>query len=93
MVTVKARDLTAVENTDYSIDATTVTVPDDGMTAVTVSAMADGFGEGTELFEISIVLNAAYTVGTPSTATVYIRDEIRGETGDGTAGDGTFEKK
>ena len=92
VVTLKARDLTAVENTDYSIDATTVTVPDGGMTAVIVSAMADGFGEGTEQFEISIVLNAAYTVGTPSKATVYIKDVIGDETGDSTTGDGTFKK-
>ena len=51
-----------------------VTVPDGEMRIVTVSGMADGSNEGTELFEISIAPNAAYTIGTPSKATVYIRD-------------------
>ena len=85
--------MTAVEGTDYSLDATTVTVPDAGMAAVTVSGMTDSFVEGAELFEISIVPNAAYTLGAPSKATVYIRDVVGSETGDGTTSDSKLAKK
>ena len=55
------------------------TIPNGQMTAVTVSGMADGSDEGTELFEISIASDAAYTIGNPSKATVYIRDIAGGE--------------
>ena len=79
---IKARDLTAIEGADYSLFATMLTVPDDETRAVTVSGMEDGLNEGTEFFEISIVANAAYNVGTPSKATVYIRDIAGTETED-----------
>ena len=93
---IKARDLTAVEGADYLLFSTMLTVPDDETKAVTVAGMADGLNEGTELFEISIVPNTAYNVGTPSKATVYIRDiagsEMESETGDGTTDDSKFAK-
>ena len=70
----QVRDLTTVEDSDYSLDTTMVTIPNGEMRAVTVSGIDDGSEEGIEIFEISIAPNAAYSIGTPSKVTVYIRD-------------------
>ena len=73
------RDLSTIMATDYSLDVTMVTIPSGQMKAVTVSGMADGSDEDTEIFEISLASDATYTIGTPSKATVYIRDIARSE--------------
>ena len=71
----ETRDLTA-DGTDYSLSTSTVNVPANSMAPVTVSATDDGADESSEEFEISITaIPGIYTTGTPSKATVYIKNK------------------
>ena len=73
---VKSRDLTAVDGTDYALDTTTVTVPGGMMAPVTISGRVDDADEESEVFEISILSNAEYIVGSRSKATIYVKDVV-----------------
>ena len=74
-IVLRTRDLTA-STADYSLTATMVNVRANGITPVTVSAKQDGAVESSEEFEISIMTRpGTYTIGMPSTATVYIKDK------------------
>ena len=68
------RDLTAKRGTDFTLDFTSLTVGAGAMSPIMVTGAADGINESGEVFELSITPDAAYTVGTPSKATVYIQD-------------------
>ena len=46
------------------------------LTPIKLSATTDSLEEGAEVFEMSITPNAAYTIVTPSKATVYITDVV-----------------
>ena len=72
---VETRNLSADGN-DYSLSTTTLNVPANRMAPVTVSATDDGVVEPSEEFEISITaMTSIYIVGTPSKATVYIKNK------------------
>lgn len=69
---------TATSGTDYTALGGTATIPS-GASSVTlnVSPVDDTTNEGTEMVRLSISTNAAYTLGTPSSATVNIEDNDR----------------
>src|SRR5207237_6779196 len=66
---------TATSGTDYTALGTSVTIPA-GSASVTknVVPVNDGVSEGTETVVLTLSSNAAYTVGSPSAATVNIVD-------------------
>lgn len=69
------RDLTAKRGTDFSLQSSNALFASFELTSsVTVAGTADLTDEGVEVFELSIATDVAYTVGTPSKATVYIQD-------------------
>ncbi|MBC8090100.1 MAG: hypothetical protein H7Z40_22815 [Phycisphaerae bacterium] len=66
---------TATNGVDYSTIGATVTIAAGQLTAVVpVSPLADALAEGAETVIMSVVANAAYTTGSPSSATVSIAD-------------------
>lgn len=73
-----ARSGTAANTTDYASISTTQTIPI-GASSVTVnvSPVNDSTNEGNETVILTVATNAAYTVGTPSSATVTIADDDR----------------
>ncbi|XP_072021452.1 uncharacterized protein [Amphiura filiformis] len=75
-VGVDITDLTTRETDDFTLDVSTVAVANFDMEPIMVSAVAElkVEGEGVEVFLLSIPDNAAYIVGKPSIATVYIKD-------------------
>ena len=69
---------TATNGTDYTAIATSVTIPVGQSSAViNVAPIQDALNEGTETVIVTLSTNAAYTVGSPSTATVFIADDDR----------------
>lgn len=74
------RSGTATSGADYAAIATpgSVTIPDGQPSAtVAVSPNQDAGNEGNETVILTLTANAAYTVGTPSSATVTIADDDR----------------
>ena len=67
--------LTARRPDDFDLDTQTVSVVDCGLGPVVVSAVAENKveGQGIEVFLLSIIPDAAYMIGKPSIATVYIK--------------------
>ena len=67
--------LTARETDDFDLDVDMVAVDNCGVGPITVSAVADNKVEdqGIEVFLLSIAEDAAYIVGKPSIAIVYIK--------------------
>jgi regulation of enolase protein 1 (concanavalin A-like superfamily) len=73
-----SRSGTATSGTDFTALPTTVTIPIGATDAVVkVSPIQDTLVEGPETVILSVVANAAYTLGTPSSATVTIADDDR----------------
>ncbi len=65
----------AVNGTDYSSIGTSVTIgAGSAFATVTVTPLDDTAVEGNEMVILTLSTNAAYTVGTPSSATVTIAD-------------------
>ena len=66
--------LTARETDDFTLSVQMVSVTNFNVAPIVVSAIADNKveDEGTEIFLLSIPDNAAYIVGQPSVATIYI---------------------
>ncbi|MCS6969749.1 MAG: hypothetical protein NZ552_01860, partial [Planctomycetes bacterium] len=66
---------TATGGTDYEALGTSVTIPaGEAQLTLTVTPLEDTEFEGVETVVVSIAASAAYTVGSPSTATVTIAD-------------------
>jgi hypothetical protein len=66
---------TATSGTDYSALGSSVTIPAGATSAaVTVSPLDDALPEGNETVILTLSTSAAYTIGTPSSATVTITD-------------------
>jgi hypothetical protein len=66
---------TAANGADYNTLGTTVTIPAGAASAtVTVTPIDDTAVEGSETVVLTLSANAAYTVGSPSSATVTIAD-------------------
>ena len=71
--------LTAKENEiDFRPDVQTVAVDNCGVATITVFTVEDFKieGQGIEAFLLSIQEDAAYTIGKPSIATVYIKGTV-----------------
>ncbi len=69
---------TATSGTDYTSIGTSVTIPIGQSSAViNVNPLQDALSEVTETVLVTLTTNAAYTVGSPSTATVNIADDDR----------------
>ena len=67
---------TAASGSDYTSLGTSVTIPAGASSApVTLTPINDAVFEGSETAILTIQANAAYTVGTPSAATVTIADD------------------
>ncbi|MCS6969750.1 MAG: hypothetical protein NZ552_01865, partial [Planctomycetes bacterium] len=66
---------TATGGTDYEALGTSVTIPEgEAQVTLTVTPLDDTEFEGAETVVVSIAASAAYTVGSPSSATVTIAD-------------------
>src|SRR3990170_7323689 len=66
---------TATNGTDYSTVSASVTIAAGSATAtITVTPLADALTEGAETVNLALSANAAYTVGSPRSATVNIFD-------------------
>jgi cysteine-rich repeat protein len=75
---------TATSGTDYTALTGSVTIPADAMSApIAVTPTNDAEVEGDETVVISLMPNAAYTVGTPNSATVTLADDDTGGGGGG----------
>ena len=69
---------TATNGTDYTTIPTSITIPVGQSSAViNVVTIQDSLNEGTETVIVTLSTNAAYTVGSPGTATVFIADDDR----------------
>lgn len=74
-VSYQASGTAATNGTDYPTLPGTVVIPAGQSSAtMTVSAIADGVPEGDEAVILSLQSNAAYTIGSPNSATVTIND-------------------
>jgi hypothetical protein len=66
---------TATSGSDYTALGTSVTIPAGAASAtVTVTPIDDTVSEGSETVTLTLASNSAYTIGSPSTATVTITD-------------------
>ena len=73
-----ARSGTATSGSDFTALPTSITIPAGQASAnLTVTPLQDTLNEGTETVILTLSANAAYTVGSPSTATVNILDDDR----------------
>ena len=78
LVVAFTRTGTAASGSDFSALATTVSIPDGQSSAIlTVTPLQDTSNEGNETVVLTLSANAAYTVGTPASATVTIADDDR----------------
>lgn len=69
---------TALNGTDYSVIAITSTIAaGQSSSVVNINPIQDTLNEGTEIVVLTLSANAAYTIGSPSTATVSIADDDR----------------
>ncbi|XP_072037114.1 uncharacterized protein [Amphiura filiformis] len=75
-VGVTTKLLTARDTDDFTLDTTSVNVANDAMSPITVTGVTDTVIEGVEVFIVCITDNAAYNIGQPSFATVYIKDPL-----------------
>src|SRR5262249_10313820 len=67
---------------DYTTLPTSVTIPaGSASTTIDVSPVNDGITEGTETVILTLTSNAAYTIGSPSSATVNITDAAQAGNG------------
>ncbi|MDB6138597.1 MAG: Calx-beta protein, partial [Verrucomicrobiaceae bacterium] len=77
-VTYSLTGSTALNGTDYTAIPVTVTLAAGQSSAViNVNPIQDSLNEGTELVVATLSANAAYTIGSPATATVSILDDDR----------------
>ena len=68
---------TATNGADYQAIPATVTIPaGQSSAAMLVTPIADAASEGPETVVLTLVADAAYTIGTPAAATVTIADEV-----------------
>ncbi len=73
---------TATSGTDYTSIGTSVSIPIGQPSAtITVTPIDDALAESTETVIVTLSANAAYTLGSPSTATVNIADNDSGGSG------------
>jgi len=71
------RSGTATNGTDYAGIGTQVTIPSaSSSTTVTITPLTDTLAEGDETVTLTLTADAAYTVGTPSSGTVTIKDIV-----------------
>src|SRR5438067_3011418 len=77
---------TAANGADYNALSGAVTIPAGAASAtVTITPVDDALVEGSETVVLSVAANAAYTVGSPASATVTITDNDSAPTADTTA--------
>ena len=73
-----ARSGTATSGTDYTALSTTFTIPPGAFSGtIDVMPLQDTNSEGNETVILTLATNAAYTVGTPSTASITLADDDR----------------